>query len=174
MNTRRNFLGKAAVAAGMSFCGCNLFGARAARAAPARLPVTVNGKRVKTIDVHSHCMFHEANNLPGPEAAARLEPHINGAKEVFIAVSGRLKAMDSQAVDMEVAVGQPVLVHHGGTLQWNDCVAPSPATVSVAVSRTSPPSKTTCTDRAMPACVSGRAGSLIVPRTPEHKAFRAG
>jgi predicted TIM-barrel fold metal-dependent hydrolase len=91
----------------MSFCGCNLLGARTVHAAPARLPVTVNGKRVKTIDVHSHCMFHEANNLLGPEAAARMEPHINGAKEVFIAVEERLKAMDAQAVDMEVLSVNP-------------------------------------------------------------------
>lgn len=107
MNTRRNFLGKAAAAAGMTFCGCNLFGTRSAHAAPARLPVMVNGKRVKTIDVHSHCMFHEANNLLGPEAAAKLEPNINGTKEVFIAVQDRLKAMDAQAVDMEVLSVNP-------------------------------------------------------------------
>ncbi|HVY14078.1 MAG TPA: amidohydrolase family protein [Rhodopila sp.] len=104
---RRNFLGKAAVTGGMAFCSCNLFGTRVAKAAPARLPVVVNGKRVKTIDVHSHCMFHEANNLLGPQAAAQLEPNINGTKEVFIAVEERLKAMDSQAVDMEVLSVNP-------------------------------------------------------------------
>ena len=34
-----------------------------------RLPVTVNGKRVKTIDVHAHCLFHEAVALMGDEAS---------------------------------------------------------------------------------------------------------
>jgi hypothetical protein len=29
------------------------------------LPVMVNGKRVKTIDVHAHCHFHEAGALLG-------------------------------------------------------------------------------------------------------------
>ncbi len=107
MNTRRNFLGKAAAVAGMTFCGCNLFGRRAAAAPAARLPVMVNGKRVKTIDVHSHCMFHEANNLLGPEAAAKLTPPVNGQDEIFITVEQRLKAMDSQAVDMEVLSVNP-------------------------------------------------------------------
>ena len=32
------------------------------------LPVTVNGKRIKTIDVHAHCRFHEAVNLMGEDA----------------------------------------------------------------------------------------------------------
>jgi aminocarboxymuconate-semialdehyde decarboxylase len=74
-------------------------GARAA--APARRPVVVNGKKVKTIDVHSHCLFHEATDLIGPDAAA-LTPPINGSQEIYIAVEQRLKMMDAQAVDMEV------------------------------------------------------------------------
>jgi aminocarboxymuconate-semialdehyde decarboxylase len=107
MNSRRNFLAKAAVAAGMTFCGCNLPGPRRAEAAvPARRPVTVNGKRVKTIDVHSHCLFHEAADLLGADAAA-LTPNINGNKEIYIAVEERLKAMDAQAVDLEVLSVNP-------------------------------------------------------------------
>ena len=31
--------------------------------------MTVNGKRVKTIDVHAHCLFHEAVNLMGDDGA---------------------------------------------------------------------------------------------------------
>jgi aminocarboxymuconate-semialdehyde decarboxylase len=107
MTTRRDFLGRAVAAAGMSFCGCNLLGARSARAAGQRWPVVINGKRVKTIDVHSHCMFHEANNLLGADAAARLVPNINGQNEIFIAVEQRLKVMDTQAVDMEVLSVNP-------------------------------------------------------------------
>ena len=58
MTTRRGFL-KHAGAAGMVFCSCSLLdAARAQGAAPHALPVTVNGKRVKTIDVHAHCLFH--------------------------------------------------------------------------------------------------------------------
>ncbi len=38
-----------------------------------RRPVTVAGKRVKTIDVHSHCLFREATALMGEEAAKALD-----------------------------------------------------------------------------------------------------
>jgi aminocarboxymuconate-semialdehyde decarboxylase len=65
------------------------------------LPVMVNGKRVKTIDVHSHCHFHEAVNLMGEEAKSVL-PQTKGAQEHFIVIEERLKGMDAQAIDMEV------------------------------------------------------------------------
>jgi aminocarboxymuconate-semialdehyde decarboxylase len=65
------------------------------------LPVSVNGKRIKTIDVHSHCHFHEAGALIGSDAKIQLPP-VNGAEEAFITIEKRLAAMDSQAIDMEV------------------------------------------------------------------------
>jgi aminocarboxymuconate-semialdehyde decarboxylase len=100
VTTRRNFL--TGGAAGIVFCGCCLTGtARAATAAPARLPVTVGGKRVKTVDVHSHCLFHEAVDLMGAEAAA-MQPTIKGGPETWIVPDQRLKAMDDMAIDMEV------------------------------------------------------------------------
>ncbi len=67
MTTRRDFIkaGTAAAAAGIFFCSCGLLhGARAQQPARSKLPVTVRGKRVKTIDVHAHCNFHEAG-APG-------------------------------------------------------------------------------------------------------------
>jgi aminocarboxymuconate-semialdehyde decarboxylase len=64
--------------------------------------VTVGGKRVKTIDVHSHCLFQEATALMGEAAAKALVPPINNATEAYLVIEQRLKAMDSQAVDMEV------------------------------------------------------------------------
>src|SRR5215471_19264637 len=68
MTTRRVFL-KHAAATGMVFCSCGLIdAARAQGAAPRALPVTVNGKRVKTIDVHAHCLFHESLALLGEQA----------------------------------------------------------------------------------------------------------
>ena len=87
---------------GIIFCGCGLPGAAHAQPnKPARLPVTVNGKRVKTIDVHSHCLFHEAAALLGDEAAT-LTPPINNSQEAYLVIEQRLKAMDAQAIDMEV------------------------------------------------------------------------
>jgi aminocarboxymuconate-semialdehyde decarboxylase len=61
----------------------------------------VNGKRVKTIDVHSHCFFHEAINLMGAEAAGVLPP-VKGIPEHFIVIEQRLKEMDAMAIDVEV------------------------------------------------------------------------
>jgi len=98
MTTRRNFL-----KTGVVFCGCCLLDqAQAQQAGSARLPVAVAGKKVKTIDVHSHCHFREAGALLGADAARIQLPPVNGAAEAFIEIDKRLAAMDSQAIDMEV------------------------------------------------------------------------
>jgi predicted TIM-barrel fold metal-dependent hydrolase len=102
MTTRRGFLKGAGAAAGIAFCSCGMLdAARAQQPGQARLPVVVNGKRVKTSDVHTHCLFHEALNLMGDEAP-RLIPPTKGAQEHFIVVEQRLKDMDAMAIDMEV------------------------------------------------------------------------
>jgi aminocarboxymuconate-semialdehyde decarboxylase len=105
MTTRRGFLkaGTAALATGMVFCGCGLrHGARAQVPARQKLPVAVNGKRVKTIDVHAHCHFREASALLGEEGAKLQITPVNGAAETYIDIGQRLAAMDAQAVDMEI------------------------------------------------------------------------
>ncbi len=99
MNTRRHFL---TGAAGAIFCACGLRGvAQAQPGAVHHLPVTVGGKRVKVIDVHTHCLFHEATALMGDEAAA-LTPPVNGAPQAYMTIEDRTKAMDAMAVDIEV------------------------------------------------------------------------
>src|SRR5436305_11337472 len=71
MTTRRNLLKGAGAFAGLVFCGCGLpWEAHAQTAARARQPVTVRGKRIKTIDVHSHCFFQQAIDAAGE----KLEP----------------------------------------------------------------------------------------------------
>ena len=102
MTNRRNFLTGAL--AGFAFCGCGLPGAHAAPP-PRKLPVTVNGKRAKTIDMHSHCLFQQTLDMMGPGAAP--PPPVKGQKEAFIVIEERLKAMDAQAVDMEVLSVNP-------------------------------------------------------------------
>jgi predicted TIM-barrel fold metal-dependent hydrolase len=102
MDTRRDFLKRAGAASGIVFCGCALRdAAHAQQAGGQRLPVMVNGKRVKTIDVHAHCHFREAVALMGEEAG-RVLPQTKGAQEHFIVIAERLKGMDAQAIDMEV------------------------------------------------------------------------
>ena len=105
MTTRRDFLkaGTAAVTTGIVFCSCGLLqSAHAQQPARQKLPVTVGGKRVKTIDVHAHCHFREAGALLGADAAAAQLPPVNGAAEAFIEIDKRLAAMDAQAIDLEV------------------------------------------------------------------------
>ena len=64
-------------------------------AAPAgkRREVVVNGKRVKTVDVHAHCAFPETMALVGRQPDAPLL--LNDA------VPARLAAMDAQGIDVE-------------------------------------------------------------------------
>jgi predicted TIM-barrel fold metal-dependent hydrolase len=105
MTTRRAFLRHAA-ATGIAFCSCGMLdAARAQGPAPRRLPVMIDGKRVKTIDTHSHCYFQEALDLMGDEAKGVLPP-VKGLQEHFIGMAqhldARLKGMDAMGIDTEV------------------------------------------------------------------------
>jgi predicted TIM-barrel fold metal-dependent hydrolase len=106
MTTRRHFLkAGAASATGIAFCGCGLLhGAHAQQPARQKLPVMIDGKRVKTIDVHAHCQFREAGALLGASAASLVDgrPFNEVAAVAFVEIDKRLAAMDAQAVDMEV------------------------------------------------------------------------
>ena len=99
MTTRRDFLQTTAGAlAGLVFVGCDLMAASPARAQARRREVVVDGKRVKTVDVHAHCAVPEALalinlKLGGPA----LRPDLDMATEV----SARLLAMDEQGIDVE-------------------------------------------------------------------------
>ncbi len=106
MTTRRDFLkaGTAAVTTGIVFCSCGLLqSAHAQQPVRQKLPVTVGGKRVKTIDVHAHCHFREAGALLGADAAAAQLPPVNNAVEAFIEIDKRLAAMDAQAINEKLA-----------------------------------------------------------------------
>ena len=99
MTTRRGLL---SAAAGIMFCGCGLRGTARAQAPSAhKLPVTVHGKRIKTVDVHSHCIFREAALLLGDHAPAEFSP-VRNSKDAYIVIEERLAAMDAMAIDMEV------------------------------------------------------------------------
>ena len=116
MTTRRNFLKGGAAATGIVFCSCGLLESAHAQAGTRSLPISINGKKVKTIDIHSHCHFREAGALLGAEAAAVQLPVVRGAEEAFIEIDKRLKAMDAQAVDMEVLSINPVWYGRGRDL----------------------------------------------------------
>jgi aminocarboxymuconate-semialdehyde decarboxylase len=100
MTSRRHFL-KGAAASGIAFCSCGLLDAAHAQPKASRLPVKVAGKRVLTVDAHSHCYFHEAIDLMG-DAADKVLPSVKGAQEHFIVIEQRLKDMDAMGIDMEI------------------------------------------------------------------------
>ena len=99
MTTRRDFLQTTAGAlAGLAFVGCPLMTAAPARAQARRRDVVVDGKRVKTVDVHAHCAVPEALALMNLKLAGPgLRPDLDMATEV----SARLRAMDEQGIDVE-------------------------------------------------------------------------
>ena len=104
MNRRRSFLKTSAkTLGGLTVCGCGLLhAAELQNQGPKRVtPVFINGKRIKTIDTHTHCIIQDALDLMGPDAKAVMPP-TKGAAEHFIKVADRIKAMDAQGIDMQV------------------------------------------------------------------------
>jgi aminocarboxymuconate-semialdehyde decarboxylase len=127
MTTRRKFLRGAA--SGIVFCSCGLHAARAQSLTSARTgggdagddpslnykhpdfgktraPVIIDGRRIRTIDVHAHCFFHEAVAMAGPGIS--VNSAVKGGPQFYMpnsdadAVNWRLGNMDAKGVDMEV------------------------------------------------------------------------
>src|ERR1700752_337768 len=91
MLSRREFLNGTAAAAGVVFTGCDLLDARHAHAQPAtRREVVVNGRRVKTVDIHAHCAFTEANALMG----------LKVSPESLVMSAERMQEIDVQGIDV--------------------------------------------------------------------------
>jgi aminocarboxymuconate-semialdehyde decarboxylase len=99
MTNRREFLQATAGAlSGLVFVGCDLMAAAPARAQTRRREVVVNGKRVKTVDVHAHCAVPEALALMNLKLAGPgLRPDLDMVSQVAV----RLQAMDEQGIDVE-------------------------------------------------------------------------
>jgi aminocarboxymuconate-semialdehyde decarboxylase len=96
--TRRDFIEDTAVT-GIAFVSCGLQGgAGGAEAQPRRREVVVNGKRVKTVDVHAHCAVPEAMALMGLKVTG--QPNLPQVL-VMTQTAERLRAMDEQGIDME-------------------------------------------------------------------------
>ena len=88
MTTRREFIQQAA---GIAFTSCAMLDAAHAQPAAAhsgkRRQVVVAGKRVKTVDVHAHCVIPEAMALMAMPARARAPVMPNPAEmRCFIGV----------------------------------------------------------------------------------------
>src|SRR6266545_4991291 len=79
--------------AGIAFVGCGLADAASAQAQTRRREVVVNGRRVKTVDVHAHCSV--------PEAMALMNLKVAPETLLMSKASDRIRAMDEQGIDVE-------------------------------------------------------------------------
>jgi predicted TIM-barrel fold metal-dependent hydrolase len=100
MITRRAFIKEAAgAAAGIVFTGCGLLNAPQAHAqgkpAVRRREVVINGRRVKTVDVHAHCVIPETVVMMGRKVEDSRGPGI------AIVAQDRMREMDEQGIDVE-------------------------------------------------------------------------
>src|SRR5262252_2756799 len=81
--------------AGIAFIGCAMTNAAGA-ATPGqgrRREVVVNGRRVKTVDIHAHCIV--------PEAAAVINHPLEAPGLLWSNLSDRIAEMDAEGVDVE-------------------------------------------------------------------------
>ena len=94
--TFRGKLDRVEPAAGIRFTHCSATNAAAqAQAGGRKRQVAVSGRRVKTIDVHAHCVVEEALTLMGKKLADQRGP---GLGEVG---SRRIAEMDEAGIDVE-------------------------------------------------------------------------
>jgi aminocarboxymuconate-semialdehyde decarboxylase len=106
MGTRRQFLTQSA---GLCFVGCGIAGhahAQAPAKASGKREVLVQGKRVKTVDVHAHCQIPAAmavagDKLPKPLGVILEYPGL------YQVADERLAAMDAQGVDVQALSCNP-------------------------------------------------------------------
>jgi aminocarboxymuconate-semialdehyde decarboxylase len=91
---------------GVVFTGCNPHATspfpKRAKPGASRLPVMVKGKRVRTIDVHAHCLIPEALALLPADEAKSIYPPTKGSEQFDIVLEQRFAGMDAQGIDMEV------------------------------------------------------------------------
>jgi len=100
MNSRRRFLGGAAAATGATWLASASWRTPAKAQPVRRREVTVGGRRVKTVDVHAHCVVAEVVNLV---KGTNLERRIQESLDIQRIGVGpeRLKVMDVDGIDVQ-------------------------------------------------------------------------
>src|ERR1700737_5253726 len=99
MSNRREMLCHAAGAlTGVASIGCGLASPAFAQAQQRRREVVVNGKRVRTVDLHAHCHVPEANALMDMKVQL----------QSLVVSPERIKAMDEQGIDIEALSLNPI------------------------------------------------------------------
>src|SRR5262245_48290320 len=79
--------------AGIAFVGCPQISGGSDRPQALRREVVVNGRRVKTVDVHAHCSV--------PEAMALMGLKVSPPALLMSNAADRIRAMDEQGIDVE-------------------------------------------------------------------------
>lgn len=100
------------IAAGVAFCGCALSPLSAAPrklARPAAGPVRIDGRPVRTVDIHAHCFIPAALDLLDAKRRVGMLAPIFGTTgaETLLAppstgLDHRLATMDAQSIDVEI------------------------------------------------------------------------
>src|SRR5437667_3380649 len=99
MTRRRELLGHVAgTLTGLAFVGCGLVRLALSQTPQRRREVVVNGKRVRTVDVHAHCHVPEANALMD----------LRVQQPSLVISSERIKVMDEQGIDVEALSINPI------------------------------------------------------------------
>src|SRR6266850_588060 len=99
MSNRREMLCHAAGAlTGLASIGCGLARPAFAQAPQQRREVVVNGKRVRTVDLHAHCHVPEANARMGLKVQL----------QSLVVSPERIKVMDEQGIDIEALSLNPI------------------------------------------------------------------
>jgi aminocarboxymuconate-semialdehyde decarboxylase len=83
---------------GLVFVACGTETGPATQARSGRREVAINGKRVKTVDIHAHCAVPEALALMGLELAG---PGLRTDLDMATEVALRMQVMDEQGIDVE-------------------------------------------------------------------------
>jgi len=114
--SRRRFL-RGAASAGIAICGCHWAQAQQT-SSPVRAPITIGGRRVKTVDMHAHLLVPEVWPLLEPYEQA--EADIGGflrspMAERLTSVERRLAEMDRQGIDI-----QALTLHFQHQHDWAD------------------------------------------------------
>lgn len=93
MSITASLLGSAMANLAFVGCGSTMAAPPPPSGAPRRREVVVNGQRVKTIDIHAHCIV--------PAAAALISHPLEAPGLLMEDTSARIAAMDSQGIDVE-------------------------------------------------------------------------
>jgi aminocarboxymuconate-semialdehyde decarboxylase len=83
---------------GLASIGCGLTSPAFSQVPQRRREVVVNGRRVRTVDLHAHCHVPEANALMG----------LKVQQPALVVSPERIKAMDEQGIDIEALSLNPI------------------------------------------------------------------